>query len=181
MDPLVVGALVVVTVGVCVGYWLMTRAKRVLGEPQLQVAGRPYGLGDVVSCRLSSQVRSNVKVEQVTLGLECQEIIRWTERVDGTDPDGRAKSNLAHRERWDAIWTRERRFAVDRELQPGEPLEASADPEVPAEGVPTFVAEHNEIRWLVTFRVSMPAWPDLTGSSAIVVEPRRCRAAAARA
>ena len=52
MDGLVVGALGFITVATVIGYWAMTRAQRALGELRFEVTPGPFGLGDVVACRL---------------------------------------------------------------------------------------------------------------------------------
>jgi hypothetical protein len=175
MDGLVVGALGVITVGASLGYWLMTRGQRAVGKPRLEVPLGPFGLGDVVSCRLSTTVASKVKIESVTLALRCEEVVRWTERERRSDGEA---SRLVHRQHEETVWAQERDVAVDRELQPGQPFLASAEFTIPEAGAPSFDAEHNCIRWRVTLRMAMPGRPDYTREKTITVEPRRSSASA---
>jgi hypothetical protein len=172
MDPItiVAGAVALLLGGGGAAYaiWASRAKQRALGGPRLTISTTPYALGEPVPCRVSSVVRSPIRVERVRFQLACFEAVTWkeVERRGG-------KKRVVTRAQTETVWSAEAVAPIGRELRAGERFEAEADLKLPEEGGPTFMSPHNSVGWQVAFVVDHAEGVIARGAHPLILEPRR--------
>jgi len=138
-----------------------SRLGRHIGDAKVMVNTQRFALGDTIAVRAEQSVYAPLLIEELSLGLVCQETTRTR---TGT------KTTISTRTCY------EKRVPVlkDYPTQPGQAITANATLVIPADGQPTTPAKvksYPHYAWWIEVLARIPAHPDYRGKFPIVVQP----------
>lgn len=153
-------SLIFVGVGVlliylCARNWL---ARIKITRPELTLSTESLPLGGEFAYEVSFAPKAAIDLEAFEVSLTCQEEAEYQQ---GTDT--RTVKHVVFEDKHELMGA--------AQLLPGERIERKGTFRVPADGMHSFEASHNKVRWLVTVRVAIARWPDYADEVPVQVEP----------
>ncbi len=115
-----------------------------IGLAHVELDRHPLTTGSV--CQGLLIQTGQMKVRSLTLTLVCQEIATY---LEGTD------ARTATATVYETQLLSQKRF----EIEPGRPFEQEFEFQIPASASPSFLADHNEIRWALRLQGITASWP----------------------
>jgi hypothetical protein len=171
VGSLLSGRSVLAIVFLAVGLFLLVRAsvhylrlgaaRMRVAAPEVDVLSASLRVGQQFSVNYRQMRKHPIEVGRVRFSL----VVRETAEYTTSDSQGRRQRSTATHD----ATVQEFAFAA-RRLDSGETISESCTLRIPADGMHTFIADNNSIKWYVAVCVEMD-WPDYRWEHEVTVSP----------
>lgn len=130
-----------------------------LADPQILVDRNPLRVGETFSFNYTQPVKGTLIVQSLSTQLIFRETARYTRGTDTTTEN----HDVIH-----AVFKQ-----AGQTYQAGQVIGEYQTVTLPADGMHSFVASDNQLRWYLKIDLLLPGWPDFKVEYEILVLPER--------
>jgi hypothetical protein len=145
-----------------VHYVRLGAARMRVAAPEVDVPSASLHVGQQFSVNYRQMCKHLIEAGRVRFSL----VVRETAEYTTSDSQGRTQTSTATHDA-----TVQEFVLAERRFDSGETISESCTLCIPADGMHTFIADNNSIKWYITVCVEMGRWPDYRWEHEVTVSP----------